>query len=163
MESDSTRDWEQDTAPIDRLNVANPELDTYDDLLVLEPNNSMLWYQRGLVLRRSGQIRAAIHSFDRALDLRPNFPEAAFSKLYTLVSQGYWVAYLKLAATQSSARTLQELQTLIIAFARYQLPTVIVVGLAAQFATQRASVGWSVAIMVLVIALIDATIKESHR
>jgi tetratricopeptide (TPR) repeat protein len=42
----------------------------------LNPNNALIYYDAGLTLGKIGRIREAAQFFQRALDLKPDFPEA---------------------------------------------------------------------------------------
>lgn len=62
-------------------------LEVYDLALNMDSNNPEIWFNKGIVLAELRQIESAIQSFEKALEINPNFYEAQYYKwLYSLKS-----------------------------------------------------------------------------
>ncbi|KKH48715.1 tetratricopeptide repeat protein [Methanosarcina sp. 1.H.A.2.2] len=62
-------------------------LEVYDLALKMDSNNPEIWFNKGIVLAELRQMESAIQSFEKALEINPNFYEAQHYKwLYSLKS-----------------------------------------------------------------------------
>ncbi len=57
-------------------------------LLSEEPGNAELWYRRANAHRQKGNMLLAVCDYNRALRLRPNYPEALFYKAIACGAMG---------------------------------------------------------------------------
>jgi tetratricopeptide (TPR) repeat protein len=63
-------------------------LKKYEELIKVEPNNSILWNNLGLVFLKLGKLNDAIKSFEKANELKPNATLALYHKCLILMQLG---------------------------------------------------------------------------
>jgi tetratricopeptide (TPR) repeat protein len=56
------------------------KIEYFDKVLALKPDFAGAWNLRGLEFIMLGRYKEAIASFDKALEVRPNYPEAKYNK-----------------------------------------------------------------------------------
>jgi tetratricopeptide (TPR) repeat protein len=100
------------------LLVPAPEVDDpkkrmheYDEILAINPNDSIAWYQKGVCLYDMGYREEAIHCYDKALAVNPQYADAWYNKALCDGQLGRkdasvhsWRQYLKLASSDPSQR-----------------------------------------------------------
>jgi len=73
---------------LSRLGRYDEALANQDQALKLQPEDPLLWTNRGIVLARSGRYEEALASCDKALELQPNDESGYYSKACCYALQG---------------------------------------------------------------------------